>query len=106
MSSTLPAAGMTTGEVARYLRVGEDRVRQWIRSGELGAINTAGARCGRPRWVVLPHHLQEWERSRRAAAPPRPARRRRLAVQRDFYPDAGPVPERLARTPVTDGGPA
>jgi excisionase family DNA binding protein len=83
-----PPRGMTTGEVARYLRIGEDRVRSLIRSGQLGAIDTAANRSGRPRYVVLPHHLAEWEQSRRVAAPsPKPARRRKRTQLVDYYPD-------------------
>jgi hypothetical protein len=62
-----------------------DRVCAMIRRGELGAIDT-GTR-GRPRLIILPHHLAEWERSRRAAVcPPRPTPRRRRPPK-DYYPD-------------------
>jgi hypothetical protein len=85
------ARGLTVREVARYLRVGADRVRSWIRAGELHALNTAPAKCRRPRLVVLPHHLAEWERTRRAAAPapkpPKPPKRQRRTKGIDFYPD-------------------
>src|SRR5262249_18503933 len=47
-----PAAGLTVRDVARRYRVGEDKVRTWIARGELKAINTAAALCGRPRWIV------------------------------------------------------
>ena len=80
--------GMTPREVASLLRVGTDAVRGWIRSGELGAIDTARRRCGKPRYVVLPRHLIEFERGRQAAAPPEPPRRRkRQAIVIDYYPD-------------------
>jgi transposase len=83
-----PAAGLTVADVARRFRVGEDKVRSWIRHGELRAINTAVALCGRPRWVVLPDDLAAFER-RRAGGPlekPR-GRPRRQAGPIDFYPD-------------------
>jgi hypothetical protein len=83
-----PPRGHTPREVARLLRVSADKVRCWIALGELGAINTATARCGKPRFVILPHHLEEFERRRRAATISRPAPRRkqqRFAV--DYYPD-------------------
>jgi hypothetical protein len=55
-------------------------------------VNIADRRCGRPRFVVLPHHLAEFERRRAAAEPPRPLRRRRQASMTDYYPDApGPA---------------
>src|SRR5690349_8311579 len=71
------ARGYTPAELARLLRVSPDRVRAWIVSGELGAVDTARVRCGRPRYVILPHHLAEWERRRRVGPPPQPGRRRK-----------------------------
>ena len=79
--------GYTPRELARLLRVSPDRVRAWIAAGELGAINTAAARCGRPRFVVLPHHLAEWERNRRVARPPPKLQRSRRQAGTDYYPD-------------------
>jgi hypothetical protein len=79
--------GYTPNELARVLRVSPDRVRAWIQSGQLGAVNTASALCGRPRYVVLPHHLAEFERRRAAAPPPKPPRRRTRTKAVDYYPD-------------------
>jgi transposase len=82
-----PASGLTVKEVAHRYRVGEDKVRAWIRRGELRAINTATITCARPRFVVPPEALSEFEQ-RRTIAPPNPQRkRRRAAHQIDFYPD-------------------
>jgi excisionase family DNA binding protein len=81
--------GMTPNEVARILRVNSDRVRAWIRNGELGAVNTAPTRCGKPRFVVLPHHLAEFEKRRAAAEPPAPKRKKRRKQSDfiDYFPD-------------------
>ena len=80
--------GMTTRDVARLLRVGEERVRAWIRTGELQAVNTARARCARPRYVVLPHHLHAFEQLRRAAKPRTvKGRAKKKSSVVDFYPD-------------------
>jgi hypothetical protein len=46
------APGLTVHDVARRYRVGEDKVRAWIGRGELKAVNTAAALCGKPRWVI------------------------------------------------------
>jgi excisionase family DNA binding protein len=81
-----PGRGLTVREVARYLRLGRDRVRAMIAAGELGAVDTA-PRGRRPRLLVLPHHLAEWERSRSAAVPPPPPKRRRRLGVKDYYPD-------------------
>jgi transposase len=83
-----PQRGHTPRELAKLLRVSADRVRGWIARGELGALNTAAALCGRPRYVVLPHHLAEFEQRRRAANVPTPPRRRRRQPGHvDYYPD-------------------
>jgi hypothetical protein len=90
LDTDAPAArGYTPNELARLLRVSPDRVRGWIQRGELKAVNTATARCGRPRYVVLPHHLAEFERDRSAGPAPKAIRRRRRACAVDYYPDAG-----------------
>jgi hypothetical protein len=87
--SSHPAArGWTPRELASIIRVSPDRVRAWIVSGELGAINTAPHRCGKPRYIILPHHVAEFERKRAAAAPPKsPRRRRQAAGVIDFFPN-------------------
>jgi hypothetical protein len=79
--------GWTPNELARLLRVSPDRVRAWIVRGELQALNTATTRCGRPRYVVLPHHLAAFEQTRRAGEPPKPPRRRCRREAVDYYPD-------------------
>jgi excisionase family DNA binding protein len=81
------ARSYTPRELARILRVSPDKVRALIRSGELGAINTATARCGKPRFVVLPHHLAEFEQGRRISPPAKPApRQKRERDMIDFFP--------------------
>jgi excisionase family DNA binding protein len=83
-----PGRGLTPRELARLLRVSADRIRAWIQAGELGAVDTSRRRCGRPRYVILPHHLAAWERGRQAAnPPPRPTRRRKSITEVDYYPD-------------------
>lgn len=82
--ATAAVRGFTVPELKQLLRVGEDKIRAWIKSGELPAIDTSGARCGRPRYVVLPAGLAEFQRSR-AAGKPKPARRRRKAKSTDYY---------------------
>ena len=87
LDSDAPAAGYTVADLARRLRVGEDKVRSWIKSGELRGINTAAALCGKPRWVITPDALAEFEKRRAGGPPPRPPRRRRRSEAIDFYPD-------------------
>jgi excisionase family DNA binding protein len=80
-----PAAGLTVAEVARRYRVSPDKVRAWVARGELAAVNTGTHR--RPRLVVLPHQLAEFERRRSATPTPTPPVRRRRPALTDFYPD-------------------
>lgn len=92
MTSTLAIRGQTVADVAKRYRISPDKVRGWIRRGELSAINTATALCGRPRWVVLPEHLAEFERRRAGGVPPKPPRRKRTASGFiDYYPDVHPA---------------
>jgi hypothetical protein len=81
-----PPAGLTIRDLARRYRVGQDKVRGWIRAGHLVAINTAAALCGRPRWVILPDALAAFERRRSAGPTSRPAGRRKKPAAVDFYP--------------------
>jgi excisionase family DNA binding protein len=80
-------AGLTVGEVARRYRVSPDKVRAWIARGELRAVNTAAVLCGRPRWVIPPEAIPEFEQRRHGGAVARLRPRRRQRSEIDFYPD-------------------
>jgi transposase len=83
-----PIAGHTTAEIARRYRVSEEKVRAWIARGDLKAVNTAAALCGRPRWVILPEALAEFENRRRGGPAAKAERRRRRRThETDYYPD-------------------
>jgi len=79
-------SGFTVADLARRYRVSPDKIRAWIRVGELCAINTSTALCGKPRFVVTADALVAFEQRRHAGSPPK-AKRRRKAQQIDFYPD-------------------
>jgi transposase len=79
--------GYTVRELAQVWRVSPDRIRAWIARGELTALNTADAACGRPRYVILPHHLAAWEQRHRAGPTPKPPRRRNQTDMVDYFPD-------------------
>ncbi len=81
------AAGLTVTEVAKRYRVSPDKVRGWIKSGELPAVNTGATLCGKPRYVVTADGLAAFEKRRSAAAPPKLVRRKRRGSVIDFYPD-------------------
>jgi hypothetical protein len=82
----LSPAGLTVSDVARRYRVSPDKIRTWIARGELSAVNTASALCGRPRFVILPDALAAFEARRAGGPPPKPPRRRKRAPQIDFFP--------------------
>jgi excisionase family DNA binding protein len=79
--------GHTVADCAKLLRVSPDKIRMWIKSGELSAINTARTRCGRPRFVILPHAIEQFAAARSPAPPPKPVRRKKRTDELDFYPD-------------------
>ena len=87
MSDASYAAGLTVRDLARRYRVGEDKIRGWIRCGEMRAVNTATALCGRPRWVVSPDALAEFERRRVSGPIPQPKRPRKKTGIVDYFPD-------------------
>jgi hypothetical protein len=83
--------GYTPRELARILRVSPDKVSVLIKSGKLPAINMAMNQCGKPRFVILPEHLAEFERLRKVGPPAKPGPRqkpRQYGV--DYYPEGGP----------------
>jgi len=81
--------GYTVAELALRWRCSPDRIRNFIRRGELTALNTAERRSGRPRFVVTPEALAEFESGRLAATtnPSRPRRRKKPIDFVDYYPD-------------------
>jgi Helix-turn-helix domain len=82
-----PATGLTVRDVAQRYRVGKDKIRAWIRRGELRAINTAASACARPRFIILREDLAAFENIRTGGPPPKPPRRRRRQEAVDYYPD-------------------
>ncbi len=82
-----PIPGYTVADLARRYRVGTGKVRTWIARGELRGINTADVACGRPRWVIPPEALLEFEQRRAGGSPPKTVRRKRATGQVDYYAD-------------------
>jgi hypothetical protein len=82
-----PARGLAVADVARRYRVSPERVRGWIARGELRALNTRDVRCARPRYVIPPEALADFERGRSAGPAPKPPRKKKRTVRVDYYPD-------------------
>ena len=77
-----PAAPLTTfspAQVARSLCVNGDKVRGWIREGELDAVNVGNAR--RPRWRIPEQSLTDFLKRRSSSPPSTVSRRRSTTVQ-------------------------
>jgi hypothetical protein len=68
--------------LARLWGISPEKVISWIRRGELRAVNVASRLGGRPRWLIDPKDVEDFERRRTATAAPRP--RRRKAPPADF----------------------
>lgn len=85
MPSVTP--GYTVSDVAKLLRVGPDKVRGWLRRGELKGLNTSSAKCRRPRFIVLPDQFAAFVNGHSAADPKPAPRRRKLTTAADYFPD-------------------
>jgi hypothetical protein len=82
----VPANGYTVADLCRRWKVGADKVRAFLRRGELVGVNVAASLSGRPQWRITAESVEQFEGRRSSAPPPRPARRRRKKVYR-YYPD-------------------
>jgi hypothetical protein len=82
-----PLAGYTVADLAKRWRISPDKVRGFLRRGELLGINVATHRCSKPQWRITPESVRAFEAGRTSAPPPKPARRRRRAAEVDYFPD-------------------
>jgi len=57
--------------------VKRDKVRDWIKSGQLLATNVAKRPDGRPRYRISEEAIQDFEKKRKGGASPAPPRKRR-----------------------------
>jgi hypothetical protein len=68
-------------------KVGPDKIRGFLRRGELVGVNLATTLAGKPQWRITPESVEQFERRRSSAPLPKPTRRRRRAETLDYYPD-------------------
>ena len=68
---------LTPPELARRWRISPDKVLNWIRSGELRAMNAATKQTGRPRYLVDPSDVEAFEARRTVQQAPKSPRRKR-----------------------------
>ena len=55
---------LTPYQLARERSIRVGKVRAWIASGELAAVNHAATQNGRPRWRISRRALDEFDRAR------------------------------------------
>ncbi len=72
-------------QIAERLGVEPEKVRGWIRRGELVAHNVADRPTGRPRFRVSDEELQKFLDRRATVKPPKQARPKRQAGIKEFY---------------------
>ena len=82
-----PLAGYTVSDLCRRWRIGPDKVRAFLRRGELIGVNVATNLSGKPLWRITAESVERFERRRSSEPPPKPPRRRRRSALVDYYPD-------------------
>jgi hypothetical protein len=86
-TSALPSAGYTVAGLCRRWRCGPDKIRGFLRRGELVGVNVATSLSAKPQWRITPESVGRFEQRRSSAPPPRPAKRRKRTNAVDYYPD-------------------
>ncbi len=71
------SAYLTPPEIAKQMRVTPAKIINFIRSGELAAINVAERAGGRPRWRISQQSLDAFLASRANRRPTKVVRRRK-----------------------------
>jgi hypothetical protein len=79
--------GYTVAALCRRWRIGADKLRGFIKRGELVAVNLASHLSAKPQWRVMPEEVERFEQRRTSAPPPKPQRQRRRREMIDFFPD-------------------
>jgi hypothetical protein len=81
-------SGMSVAQFAQKWKIGEDKVRHFISTGELKAYNFSTSPLQRPQFRIPVEAEAEFLQRRRSGPPPRPAKRRKNLHQvHEYYPD-------------------
>jgi hypothetical protein len=78
--------GYSVADLCRRWRIGADKVRAFLRRGELVGVNVAACLAGRPQWRITAESVERVEQRRSSAPTPRPARRTQRIALVDYYP--------------------
>jgi hypothetical protein len=87
MVSDSPPQGYTVADLCRRWRIGPDKIRGFLRRGELVGINVASNLSAKPQWRITAESVEQFEKRRTSAPPPKPQRRRRTSALIDYFPD-------------------
>ena len=81
------AHGYRVEDLCQRWKIGADKIRAFLRRGELLAVNVAANLSGRPQWRITPESVEAFEQRRSSAPPPKPPRRKRgQKGVVDYYP--------------------
>jgi hypothetical protein len=79
-------AGFSVADLCRRWRCGGNKIRAFLRRGELIGVNVATNLSGRPQWRVTEESVLAFEARRTSAPAPRPAKRKKKITAVDYYP--------------------
>ncbi len=65
-------AGFSVADLCRRWRIGPAKVHGFLRRGDLVGINLAANLSGKPQWRITREAVEEFERRRTSAPPPKP----------------------------------
>jgi hypothetical protein len=84
VSATSTTKYWTVGEYAKSRGIGEEKVLDWIASGQLAAINLAARAGGRPRWRIPQDAIDCFEAGRTSAPAVKPPAAKRRSRPADY----------------------
>jgi hypothetical protein len=80
--------GFSVADLCRRWKIGAEKIRGFLRRGELVGINVATNLSARPQWRITRQSVDLFERRRSSAPVPRQRRKERRQPQEiDYYPD-------------------
>ena len=80
-----PDRWLSPPQIGRKLGVDPGKIIEWIRRGELRAVNIAENLGGRPRYRVDPAALAAFLDGRSTSPTPKPVRQRKKGFERKYY---------------------
>jgi hypothetical protein len=79
-------AGFTVADLCLRWRIGADKIRGFLRRGELVGVNVATNLSARPQWRITRESVELFEQRRCSKPAPKPQRRRRRHDVIDYFP--------------------